>query len=256
MDWSAKISRAASHRLRGLSCSFRQVALSAMRVAFFNNKGGVGKTTLSVNTACYASFAGLRVLFVGTDRQGDGFRFFARGKKRAEKSAVLKLTKNLSAIYHPMSVPKINSSVDLTIIDCPPSVQVASEYMVDVWIIILTSRFSFENSFNVFPALFKSGAKIIFLLNRKGEGGLRITRKLEAAINEVPNLSYYSRGIEQHNAFKRMESALLPVWCDQWGEKPGEDIREFSHYLLNTVCGFKVPKATLVQDIPWARRSS
>ena len=224
-----------------------------MKVAMFNNKGGVGKTTIGVNTACYASFAGLKVLFVGTDRQGDGFRFYARGKMEAEKNAYLKLTDNLSAIYHPMSIPKVNSKVDLTVVDCPPSIQVAAEYDVDAWVTILTSRYSFENLFNVLPDLMASDAKVVVLLNRRGEGGLRIMKKLEKAISQVPNLIFYERGIQQHNAFKRMEDALLPVWCDPWGKGPGDDIREFSHFLLNKVCGLRVKKAKLPKDIPWAK---
>ncbi len=222
-----------------------------MKVAIFNNKGGVGKTTVGVNFATYASFTGLKVLFVGTDRQGDGFRFFARGRVEAEKSASLRLTDNLSAIYHPMSIPKVNSKIDLTVVDCPPAIQVAAEYDVDAWVTILTSRYSFENLFNVLPDLVASDAKIVVLLNRKGEGGVRILRKLEKAISQVPNLIFYKRGIQQHNAFKRMEHALLPVWCDPWGQEPGEDVRKFSHFLLTKICGFKVKMAKLPKVMPW-----
>ena len=48
-------------------------------IAFYNNKGGIGKTTFSVHVALYAAKHHIRTLAVGLDRQGDLCRWLAGG---------------------------------------------------------------------------------------------------------------------------------------------------------------------------------
>ena len=49
-------------------------------VAIFNNKGGVGKTTLAVHLALFASEQQrLRTVAIGLDRQGDLLRWLSGG---------------------------------------------------------------------------------------------------------------------------------------------------------------------------------
>lgn len=47
-------------------------------IAFYNNKGGVGKTTLAANVGYNLSAMGYRVLMVDCDPQGNLSSFFGR----------------------------------------------------------------------------------------------------------------------------------------------------------------------------------
>lgn len=51
-----------------------------MIVSFVNEKGGVGKSTLSVSTAAILAWLGYRVVYMDGDPQGNGTRFFGLSK--------------------------------------------------------------------------------------------------------------------------------------------------------------------------------
>ena len=69
--------------------------------SFINLKGGVGKTTISINTAYTMAKAGLKVLFVDNDKQSNASMFFGKDNEKYTISNIFKspnfATKN--AIY-------------------------------------------------------------------------------------------------------------------------------------------------------------
>ena len=53
-------------------------------IAFFNNKGGVGKSTATINVAHSMSVIGKRVIVVDCDSQQNTYRFFANNPDQRE----------------------------------------------------------------------------------------------------------------------------------------------------------------------------
>ncbi len=126
------------------------------RIAFANQKGGVGKTTSAVNTAAFLARNGKRVLLVDSDPQGNASSGLGIEKKgtsatvydilingtEPEKAVIQTEYKNLHIIPSGMdlvgaelelidearrefklkdALDKLDPNYDVVIIDCPPS---------------------------------------------------------------------------------------------------------------------------------------
>ena len=90
-------------------------------VAVFNNKGGIGKTTISANLALFAAAHRIKTLAVGLDRQGDLCRWLAGGDCVLEDGLAFRHSEYLHVLYSPMELPERRWDVDLVIADCPPA---------------------------------------------------------------------------------------------------------------------------------------
>ncbi|MCA9720068.1 MAG: ParA family protein [Myxococcales bacterium] len=207
-------------------------------VAFYNNKGGVGKTTLAVHFALFAELLKLHVLAVCLDRQGDMLRWISDGAASAGEAGVFKKSEFLSAIYSPMSIPKIKSGIDLLIADCPPAVQIAAEIDPSIWIIPILGRLGFENLFTILDDLRDSKAEVIVLMNRKGGGGKRQEKKMHEALSKIKRVTYYEPGIRQANAVSRVTNEFSAVWDDTFAKGVRADLENFCRFLLKR-CGLR-----------------
>ena len=91
-------------------------------VAFYNNKGGVGKTTLAVHLALRAAGQHrLRTVAMGLDRQGDMLRWLSGGNLSIGDGSIYEHSPNLTAVYSPNQPPSVRLNADLCVIDAPPS---------------------------------------------------------------------------------------------------------------------------------------
>ena len=105
-----------------------------MLIAFAGQKGGVGKSTLSMAVACEFLVRGRRTLLVDGDYEQGTVRVFANiaAEKGHEAPVVVAMGKNM---YRPDQLPALAQAYDVTVIDCPPryaEVQRAALMVADV----------------------------------------------------------------------------------------------------------------------------
>ena len=88
-----------------------------MIISFLNQKGGVGKTTLSINVATCLSLKKFKVLLIDADPQGSSLDWAAIRKKES-LFTVVSITK---PIIH-KEITKLSKNYDHIVIDGPPRI--------------------------------------------------------------------------------------------------------------------------------------
>lgn len=199
-------------------CSGLRLKLDHMHtVVFYNNKGGIGKTTLSVHLALFASTRRIRTMVVCLDRQGDVCRWLAKGDCRVHDGLFFKVNDYLQVLFSPMKLPKNIENIDLLIVDCPPAVEVVDEVTADLWVVPLDGRLAMENLGNIHDSLCKAKGAILLVLNRCDLIGKRALEGLRAAARQIPQAKLRDDPIPTSAAIAKSAEYFKPVWEVPYG---------------------------------------
>lgn len=90
-------------------------------VAVTNQKGGPGKTTITMNLAGALAKRGFSVMVADTDPQGSSLRWSASAEEDAPFPAVVSGLAQAGAKTH-LELQKVFDKYDIIVVDCPPAV--------------------------------------------------------------------------------------------------------------------------------------
>ncbi len=205
-----------------------------MIIGVLNQKGGVGKTTLSINLAAALAFAGHRTLLIDADPQGSALDWQAS----RQGDTLFPVVGMAKPTLH-KDVPGLASSYDHVVIDGPPRVNelarsalLASELVLipvqpspyDVW--------AADEIVNLIQEilLYKETLKSLFAINRK-VGNTAIGRDVADALKDYP-FPVAKATISQRIVFA--ESAALGLSVLELAPKgpASEEIRSLACELL------------------------
>ena len=186
-----------------------------MIVSFLNQKGGVGKTTLSINIAACFAKAGRRVLLIDADKQGSASTW--AGLREETPFQVVSLARANMA----RDALKMAADYDVAVIDGPPHAEeiarsciAASDFValpiepsgLSTWASDLTVKQVRE------AQDFKPGLKCGFVVSRK-IGNTVIGREIRVMAAEA-GIAILSAEIEQRVAFA--ESITMGQTIFEW----------------------------------------
>jgi chromosome partitioning protein len=141
-------------------------------ISVLNQKGGVGKTTLSISLAAALAWRKLRVLLVDADPQGSALDWVA---VRGEKDTPFAAVGIPKPILH-VEMPKMAKNYDAIVIDGPPRIYDVARSAVNasnaVLIPVLPSQFDVwaaEETVKLLEecATYNKHLKAAFVINRK-----------------------------------------------------------------------------------------
>ena len=185
-------------------------------IALYNNKGGVGKTTLSAHLALAAEARGIRTLAVGLDRQGDLMRWLSAGDRTIRDGDVYDRSTSLSVLYSPDVFPEGLRGLDLVVVDCPPALDVATRAKADLFVVPVDGRLAIQDMTNVLSELYEAG-RVMVVFNRADAGGKRVLAAMQHAVARVPRIDVWPEIIPDSGAIKRASEHLTAAWEVPYG---------------------------------------
>lgn len=189
-------------------------------VVVYNNKGGVGKTTIAVHLALLAESSRIRTMAVGMDRQGDLLRWLSGGDQNIREGELHERSSFLKVLYSPDAFPSGLQQNDLIVVDCPPAIEVATKVSADLIVVPVDGRLALQDLMNVLTALMEKG-RIMIVFNRADAGGKTTLEALQNAVSKIPGagklVMVWEELVPDSGSIKRAAEYFQPAWEVPYG---------------------------------------
>ena len=199
-----------------------------MKIAIYNNKGGVGKTSLTAHIGFRAMELDQEVTIVDADRQHTSMDWLTNGKWDGNSTVEVSSVKLTTDIRE--------ADGDLVIIDCPPAFEVVENYPdVDIWIVPVSGRFSVMGAMTVIDEIkaINKSSRIVLVANmvdintKFGNAQLKEIKKLE--------IELFKLQIPRHDIVGKAEMATKAAWAIPYGSRSltSQNLLAFAEWVLN-----------------------
>jgi chromosome partitioning protein len=187
--------------------------MTAKIITVFNQKGGCGKTVISMSLGGTLGLRGFRVLIVDMDDQGTATRWASQSDEGSEFPAMIS---NLSAMKGSMhrEVRKHLEDYDFIVIDCPPSAEspAASSAMLisdialvpikpapaDIWASVAAKRLAIA-------ARIQNENLVIRMVPNEVARNTNLARQTIEMLEEDPDVPVTQTWIGTRNAFRECQ---------------------------------------------------